>query len=111
MQGMDTITAMYEREENEDAMSVPDVDGLSDIDSECDFDAQDATSHTQSEDARARNVLREMLASIKSASYDISLEAVLAATVVLQPLHNKMVDLMSVDLDLRQRSGRNQSGL
>jgi hypothetical protein len=101
---------MFAEDDEEDNESLPDMDDPADGDISAD-DADDAAiRHTQSADAAARNKLRGLLGTIKSASYDVPLAAVLAAIDDVQPINDKMVGLMAVDLDLVRPRGRSSQG-
>lgn len=106
MQGVDNVTATYAEEDEDDSVSMPDLDDVDDSD---DDDVVTDASTTQSADSKARIKFRDMLMSMKSASYDVPVDAVHAALAALEPTHRALLDLIATDLDVL-RPRRAQQG-
>jgi hypothetical protein len=110
---MDNVLAIYAEEDNEDHIAMPDMPEINtlqfsfgDVDNVDDHATDSPTNavHTSAAaDTAARDRLREHLATIKSASYQVPLAAVMNALEVVQHVSSEMLGFMAGDFDLMAR--------
>jgi hypothetical protein len=97
MKGVDVVAATYQREEEDDNESLPDIGDIVDSDAEDDVDESEI-ENAQPQLDKLRQEFRDVLHSMKSASYDAPLDVLQSAMVSIEPVRILMEETMLGDL-------------